>query len=150
MNGAYHDGDGGGTRQGSCHMMRKGAGRPLVHDTRDSPCLDGLSHEEIAAEFRRRERFYSYDPFTMYSWYAAICGCIPVVVPLPGVPKLEWIAEEEDRFGIAYGDDDVAWAVATRGKLIARLRDRRSSEDWMVRRFIERCMLFHADAPPTR
>jgi hypothetical protein len=128
-----------GARSGSCYMMRHGAGRPLVHDLADSTPVDAMTHAEKAAEFNRRERFYSYDPYTFYLVYAAICGCIPIVVPEPGKTKDEWQPKPADRYGFAYGEEDIAWAVETRGALLDKLARRRVIEDDMVRRFAARC-----------
>src|SRR5689334_8505261 len=66
---------GGTSRKGTCYMKRKGHDRPIVHDLSNSRCLDGLSHAEIADFFNTCETFYSYDDATMYSQYAALCGC---------------------------------------------------------------------------
>lgn len=138
VNEIYRD-RGGRQRSGSCYLMRHGAGRSLTHDVHDSVPIDALSHAEKADMFNRCERFYSYDPYTFYLWYAAICGCIPIVVPEPGVSKQAWKTEEADRYGIAYGEDDIAWAVTTREKLLDKLCRRRTEEDRMVRAFIAKC-----------
>jgi hypothetical protein len=136
---AYRD-EGRPHREGSCYMMRKGEGREISHDLRDSVRLDGMPHEAIADQFNRRKYFYCYDIYTMYTLYAAICGCIPVIMPEPGLSKTDWRPCEDTRYGLAYGTDDVDWAVATRGKMLEMLRHRREEEDRMLRRFVRKCV----------
>jgi len=67
-------------RQGSAYLIRKGAGKPIVHDLTDSICIDGMTHAETAAVFKRVKTFISYDPLTAYSTYAILCGCRSVVM----------------------------------------------------------------------
>lgn len=126
-------------RSGSAYLIKKGAGRPLVHDVSDSVLVDDLSHAERADVFNRVRYFYTYDPYTLYSRYAAICGCIPVIMPPPGLAKEEWVAREEERYGLAYGTGDIPWAVATRELLLDRIKQERAEEAAMVQRFISRC-----------
>lgn len=67
-------------RHGTAYCIRKGAGKPIVHDLTDSVCIDGMSHTQIADIFRRVETFISYDPYTAYSRFAVLCGCRSVVI----------------------------------------------------------------------
>jgi hypothetical protein len=138
FNEAYTD-RGSGERSGTAYLIRKGEGRPIVHDLTDSTCVDHLSHEGRAEVFRRTKYFFTYDLYTMYGLYAALCGCIPVVVPDPALSKEDWTPREADRYGIAYGMDDVAWAIATRNILLERVQQVRQEQDEMVRRFVRRC-----------
>lgn len=132
-----------GARSGSCFLIKKGAGREIVHDLRDSIQIDALSHEEKARVFNETERFYSYDLYTMYSMYAALCGCDSVVVPDPQLSVEDWMPEES-RYGIAYGEDQLAWAAATREILLNRLDERRQEEDRTVENFVRQCRIhFH-------
>lgn len=126
-------------RRGSCHMMRKGAGRTIIHPP-DSIPVDGLGHEDMAAVFNRTERFYCYDLYTFYTVYAALCGCLPIVVPDPAIPKEQWILLPKDRYGVAYGEDDVDWAVATRPDLDRQLEAMHAREDEMLAAFVDKCM----------
>ncbi len=126
-------------RQGTCHMMRKGAGREHVHPPGSIP-LDGLSHEDMVAVFNRTERFYCYDLYTFYTINAALCGCIPIVVPDPGIAKEQWIRLPKDRYGVAYGEDDVDWAVATRPDLHRQLEAQVALEEEMLDAFVAKCM----------
>jgi hypothetical protein len=128
-----------GERRGSCFLMRKGKGKQLVHDLGESTPIDALSHAEKAAVFNRTKYFFSYDLYTYYNVYAAICGCIPVVVPEAEISREQWLPDAEDRYGLAYGMDDVEWAIATRPQLLQRLQDGRREEDEMLAAFVEKC-----------
>lgn len=138
INELYRD-EGHAERTGSCYLLRKGVGRALVHNVEDSILIDGLSHEEKAVVFNRTKYFYTYDQYTMYSLYAAICGCIPIIVPKPGMTKFDWAKKPEDRFGIAYGEEEIPWAIETRAALLQRLRDKQNEEDAMLASFIAKC-----------
>jgi hypothetical protein len=100
----HYNGDGAsGVRRGSAYCIRKGKGKPMVHDTDGSILIDGKSHAEVAKIFKSVDRFYSYDTLTAYSLFAALCGCKSIVVPDNGVAIEQWYPDPEDRWGIAYG-----------------------------------------------
>lgn len=128
-----------GKREGSCYLLRKGYKRTMVHDTKDSILIDGLSHEETAKVFNAVEYCLFYDTYTMYTVYAAMCGCIPVVVPEAGVSKEEWQPNEENRYGIAYGFEDRTYAIETRPLLLERLKKQEKESDESVERFVQKC-----------
>lgn len=128
-----------GPRQGACYIVRKGAGLTLDRHPAGAECIDALSHEEKAEIFNRTAFLYSYDPYTFYTTYAAICGCIPIVIPSEGVTKAEWAPDPELALGHAYGEDEVDWARMTRGAMLELLARRRDEEDALVRRFAATC-----------
>ena len=132
-----------GERYGSCYAIRKGKGRKIVHDLSDSICIDNLAHEEIASLFNSKKFFYSYDPYTMFTTYAAVCGCIPIVVPPEGLSKEEWKPMNR-RFGVAYGSEEgeIKWAIETRDKLLASIEERSKNEDTLVSKFVSKCESF--------
>lgn len=106
--------DGTEQRSGSCYMMRKGKGRKIVHDMIDSVLIDGLSHQETADVFRKSKYFYCYDELTLYSQYAALCGCISVVIPDKFNNREQWVEKHPiSKYGIAYGLDDVEHSINT-------------------------------------
>ena len=127
-----------GARDGTCHMVRKGAERGLPTPS-DSLLLDGLSHEETAEAFRRSERFVCFDLYTRYALYAALCGCLPIVVPNPALSEADWMPDPEDRYGVAYGEANIPWAIATRDRLRERLTRQAAREDMLLRRFVDKC-----------
>lgn len=124
-------------RSGIAYCIRKGKGRAMVHDIADSILIDGKAHQEVAAIFKSVKRFISYDPQTYYSYLAAIAGCESVVVPPDGTTKEQWKPNLEDRYGLAYGFDDIEFALATRQLAVDRQisldRDsRRSAREFMT------------------
>jgi hypothetical protein len=138
INPVYRD-EGRTDRAGACFMVRKGDDKPRIPQTANALQLDGLSHEEIARVFNRCEVFYSYDEATFYSQYAAICGCLSVVIPGRYASRREWAENYQiARYGIAYGLDDLGHARATRHQLVQLLREREAAGERTVDRFIER------------
>lgn len=121
-----------GTRTGTCVLVRKGKDRLDSVKVRGDVVVDGMSHEQIAEEFNKAGFLQSLDQYSMYSIFAAICGCTPVIEPYPGVSKEQWFPREEDRYGLAYGWDDIDWAVQTRPLLFDKILRDRKVEDQMV------------------
>lgn len=107
-------------RSGTAYCLRKGTGRPIVHDLEGSVLIDPLSHEHTAEVFRRVKTFISYDLYTTYSSLAVLCGADSVVVPDPALTETQWYAKEEDRWGLAYGFDRLEAARATAARQRAR------------------------------
>lgn len=134
--------DCGQPRSGTCYLLRKGAGRTISHSLEGSTKVDGLTHAETAAVFNRTRLLFSYDPFTMYNHYAAMCGCTPIIIPPDGMTADEWLPDIDERAGIAWGEDDIERAIATRPDLFKRLERRRQQEDAMVDAFARRARTF--------
>lgn len=71
-----------------------------------------------------------------------MCGCTPIVVPEEGRSREDWFPNPSDRYGLAYGWDDVDAAVATRGPLLDKLARTREAEDDMLRAFVTETQSF--------
>ena len=123
-------------REDSCYIIRKGKSRSDLPKLKNLVVVDGLSHKQTANVFNRCKYCFSYDLHTMYMTYSALCGCIPVVVPLNGISKEEWQPVEKYRYGIAYGLDNVDYALSTRDLLLSRIHDDEKENLEMVSRFI--------------
>ncbi len=139
-----------GERTGTCYLLRKGKERARGIDFGDQLCVDDLSHEEKAAAFNRYRYLHSFDTYSMYSVFAAMCGCVPVIEPVSGVSREQWFPEPADRYGLAYGWEDERWAVDTRDALLHGLARIREEQDAMLARFIVRTQAFFAPAAPAR
>jgi hypothetical protein len=82
-------------RTKTCYLVKKGS---LIHKNinyyhnSDSIYLDHISSlKEKCDIFNLCKYFYCYDPNSMYVIYALLCGCIPIIYPLDGVPKIEYM-----------------------------------------------------------
>lgn len=125
-------------RSGTCYMVRKGRDRDIVHELEGSICLDGKSHTEIAEIFNRSEVFYCYDEMTMYSQYAALCGCLSVVIPKYFTSHEDYIATRRiARFGVSYGFDHFDHARATQHLVAGLLEEMAAESDMTIDHFVE-------------
>jgi hypothetical protein len=128
-----------GKRSGACFLVRKGHDRELDAHPADAIQVDAMSHEQKARVFNECELFISYDDRTMYSTYAALCGCRSVVIPRPGVDIDHWDPAGKIRLGIAYGVADLPRAMASVPQLLSSLEKEKADSYISVARFIERC-----------
>lgn len=125
-------------RTGACYLVRKGHEKPRIPETANAICIDGKSHEEIAAIFNACRTFYSYDEASLYSQFAALCGCESVIVPGLYASREQWVAQHEiGRFGVAYGLDDIDHARTTMHLVDGLLTQKEEQGIDTVRQFIQ-------------
>ena len=116
------------TRHGSCFTIRKGC---IFHNTIQYIHPQGstqipyeVTHTMLINEFNRHKYFYCYDPYSFLIIIAALCGCIPIVIPIDGVSKSTWLQSlylapylnsinSTNANGIAYGIEDIEFAQNT-------------------------------------
>ena len=128
----------GRLRSGSCRMIRKGKYSELVIPKPDNAiALDSKSHLEIAKIFNATEIFYCHDPYTAYLYYAVLCGCVPVVIPQPGLSSEDWRAGNDFKHGVAYGENEIEWARATSGHLISDMAATKDTDKALLIQFLE-------------
>lgn len=101
-------------REGTAYCLRKGKNKKIVHELKDSILIDNLSHKEVAEVFKKTKRFISYDTYTAYSLFAVLCGCESVVIPDDNTSEEQWYPNETDRYGIAYGFENLEKANRTK------------------------------------
>lgn len=119
------------------YCLRKGQLQPGILDVANAVCIDGLTHAEIAAVFKRARLFVSFDAYTAYSSFAALCGAVSVIVPPPGMARQDWYAKEQDRFGIAFGMEEIDWARRTQELVLPHLIARQDESRAAVAGFVE-------------
>ena len=109
-------------KKGFCYLMRKGENREIIKkfDLSKGICIDGLSHEEISKIFNTTKYLISFDLYTMYTTYAAMCNCIPIIIPDETISEMEWRRHEGTKYGKAYGCklSQIKYAKKTRKNLI--------------------------------
>lgn len=115
----FHDDifiDAGYDRSGSCYTIRKAVNPTLIHpaDSIFIPFNAAGDLIRLAELFNRTEKFYCYDNHTFLFTQAAMCGCISIVIPEPGMTKDKWMyGSRLHRFGVAWGEDDIPRAIET-------------------------------------
>jgi hypothetical protein len=122
-------------RKGVAYCVRKGVVDPDV-DLADAICIDGLGHSETAEILKKVKYFYSFDPYTAYSQFAALTGAISLVIA-PDFDRKDWYQNDADRYGIGFGIDDEEWAISTRHLVAPLLKQRENDAKESVRNFIE-------------
>jgi hypothetical protein len=65
--------------------------------------------------------FISFDPHTYHSTMAALCGCTSVVIPSKEISSEEFYNVQ--KYGVAYGFENIDFAKLTHGKMIENLKE---------------------------
>lgn len=130
-----------GVRSGKCYIVRKGAERSDLPEEFDGPVIDSFTEPEIVRIFNEKKYCYCYDTQTFYATIAAVCGCIPIVVPEPGKTRADYTMGDDAIYGVAYGDteDEIAYALATRDQLRKKLDNFKKENEAAVDYFIAEC-----------
>lgn len=111
----------GQERKGACFLIKKENHKEQIHPAGslqldDYPSKGG--NQYLADVFNACEIFYSYDTATWLSVMASLCGCLSVVVPNSGVTPGQWHSGYPYfKYGIAYGLNDIEYALLTRHQL---------------------------------
>ena len=131
----------GTERKGDCYTIRKGAHK-VGATTLNLSTMDHFEQADFVVMrdlFQRHERFYCFDAMSMIPFLAALCGCLPIVIPEPGVSKQEWwSAFPLLSHGIAYGEDDIGRMVSERHRMADNMRAVKADADASQREFLGR------------
>jgi hypothetical protein len=103
----------------------------------NSICIDGLSHDQISLIFSKSKYFYCYDLYTGYQRDAATCGCIPIVIPPRNLPIEDWYNDSRERYGIAFGEDNIKWAIRTRSLMLDYISEKVNRSKIRITKFIK-------------
>lgn len=123
-------------RQGIAYCVRKGEVDNSL-DLTNAICIDGMTHRETATILKKVKYFYSFDIFTAYSHFAALCGAISFVLPPSGITKEDWYPEGPDRYGVGFGIDEESWAMSTQNLVLPSMQERERRSLDSVSRFVE-------------
>lgn len=114
-------------REGICYVVRKGRNKQtteIMDRLKGAVCIDNYSSVDFLIDvFNKYEQFISLDDHTLLSLIAAKCGCVSIVVPTNGVSGEEWRKNDAFlyKYGVAYGFDDIEYALCTANKIPAHL-----------------------------
>lgn len=130
-----------GRRQGNCYIIRKGMNRKELPTAFDGPIIDDLRETDKVKILNQCEKCYLYDTQSFYASIAAICGCIPIIVPEPGKTKKDYVKPEDKVCGRAYGDteEEIQYAIQTRDDVMKQVDEMLSDNEKQVTSFIKTC-----------
>jgi hypothetical protein len=80
-------------------------------------CSDLIQLAEI---YNTISTFISFDPHTYHSTMAALCGCTSVVIPSKEISSEEFYNVQ--KYGVAYGFENIDFSKLTHGKMIENLK----------------------------
>lgn len=132
----YNEKNTSDVRTGVAYSIRKDESKPQNYHPSDAVLIDGLSHSEIADILKRVKTFISYDSYSAYSLFAVLCGCESIVVPERNVTKDEWYPDISNRYGMAYGTDELDFARSTRNLKLQNLYELEEYNLEIVNNFI--------------
>ena len=83
--------------------------------------IDNIKKNDIIYTFNTYKYFYCYDPVTAFIYYSIICGCIPIIEPVYGYTRDDYIKHFMTTnnasliHGFAYGNtpDEITFAQNT-------------------------------------
>jgi len=126
-------------RKGKCYIVRKGRKRFDLPGIFDGPVIDTLQDKEIADIFNQCEYCVSYDKDTLYTYYAVMCGCIPIIVPIKGKEREEDLPRIHGH-ARGFDPDEIEFAIKTRGILKMQLKEMEAENTEQVQKFVFICM----------
>jgi hypothetical protein len=131
----------GESRSGECFLVKKGANKVLDKHKPDSLNVDNYINDDYLVDvFNQKEYFISYDAITFHLQQSVLCGCIPVVIPDEGVSREEYLEKSlANRYGIAYGFDDIERAKETAPLLKDYLLSLEEESIELVKNYINDC-----------
>lgn len=128
-----------GEREGICYVIRKGKNRNDLPIKFEGPIIDDLDEKEKVKELNKKKYCILYDPQTAYANIAAVCGCIPIVIPEPGKTKSDYRSKNDITYGIAFSWDEIEWALETRPLLLAHFRKKEAMNQHNLELFLKKC-----------
>jgi hypothetical protein len=128
-------------RTGSAFFVKKGGVSKTIHP-KDSVNLSSCEHnwDHMGKALRSVKYFYCYDNACFWVVIAAICGCIPIVVPDSNMTADEWYSKfPHKKCGVAYGEDQLQHAIDTQPLVQQNLLEFYNKQLDTVKNFVNIC-----------
>jgi hypothetical protein len=137
--------DKGGRIPGStCYVVRKGSNKELNKHPKDALQIDDYKqlggNEYLSEVFSKHEFFISYDDATFLTIQAALCGCIPIIIPNDNISEDVWRnGIDLHKYGHSYGLNNIQYAINTRKQLLDVIEQMENKSLKQTKQFIEDC-----------
>jgi hypothetical protein len=133
-------------RSGGC-FYTKGQVPKIRHHSSQDLSLDSIyslpqdqRNLYLAEVFNTKEYFLCYSHRSFTAALAALCGCTVIVIPHDDTPRDYWSENFPSfKYGIAYGIDDVQWAIDTKHLVRKNLENIQAQGIENVKSFVNDC-----------
>lgn len=97
----------------------------------------------LSEVFNSKEYFICYSHRSFIAAIAALCGCTVIVIPYDDTPRKYWENNFPTfKYGIAYGIDDMQWALDTKHLVKENLQNIQSQGVEDIKSFINDCYIW--------
>ena len=97
----------------------------------------------LSEVFNSKEYFICYSHRSFIAAIAALCGCTVIVIPYDDTPREYWENNFPTfKYGIAYGIDDMQWALDTKHLVRENLQNIQSQGVEDIKSFINDCYIW--------
>jgi hypothetical protein len=108
-------------RSGRCYLIKGNEyveNQPHFHTSSDTNLDNYFQYGKdkfkyLAEMFNKHEVFFSYNTQTFINNLAALCGCKSVIIPHPKTSREKILKFPQNKYGIAYGFDDIQHSIDT-------------------------------------
>ena len=101
----------------------------------DNEIIKCADLKQLSKIYNSISLFISFDPHTYHSTMAALCGCQSVVIPSQDLSSEEFYNVQ--KYGIAYGLENIAFAKLTYSKMIDDLKMMEQNTFTQCAKFVE-------------
>jgi hypothetical protein len=137
------------TRKGGCFYTKGTQIKNKYHKDNDLS-LDNIysmpsfqRNLYLSEVFNSKEYFICYSHRSFIAAIAALCGCTVIVIPYDDTPREYWENNFPTfKYGIAYGIDDIQWALDTKHLVRENLQNIQSQGVEDIKSFINDCYIW--------
>lgn len=127
-----------------CAVVRKGHYKKLDRHPENTLFIDDYDKkgnlDYLIKVFGEYEYFISYDHSNFMVCQAALCGCIPIVIPDGETCAEDWMNKFPFfKYGIAYGEENIGWAKKTQHLVKGHLLKLEVDSYFQAKNFINEC-----------
>lgn len=105
-----------GERHGTCYLIRKCSYKQLNWHNSNSIPIDGEigNFKRLSDIFNHCHTFICYDEACFLTTQAALCGCLPIIIPKEGLSDRDWYDKlPTHKYGQSYGLEGLTHALST-------------------------------------
>jgi hypothetical protein len=134
-------------RSGRCFLIKGDEyikNQPIHHNAYDFNIDNYWSYtgdrmKYLADVFNKHEIFFTYNQQTFISVLAALCGCVSVIIPHSDYGKEKVMKFPQNKFGIAYGFDDIQHSKDTMHLVEPHIKSIQQEHINQTKQFITDC-----------